>query len=208
MSGLLQSFHVISPAHFEIQTAEDNLHVLWIIPLFLNYVSLNSCLYSKSRMNFSHMSLHPFLFSSTCSFLPQSNSHHQFHLPRKQHNCSRRLTPMPRHPRRWCTSAALLGGVCSANLNHIGWAHLWKQMSTGAGMLFLFRVERLRMAFRHSSASLPILYTVSQVPSRQAWPRHPHRKSPRWYEAGGRKHWSSGFTPCFVYFNISPACRW
>lgn len=32
-------------------------------------------------------------------------------------------------------------------------------MSTGAGMLFLFRVERLRMAFRHSCSSLSLLHT-------------------------------------------------
>lgn len=34
MSGLLQSFHVISPSHYKNQTAEDNLHVLRIIPPF------------------------------------------------------------------------------------------------------------------------------------------------------------------------------
>lgn len=44
MCGLLQSFHMISPFSFEYQTAEDNLHVLQIIPVFLSEVSVNSCL--------------------------------------------------------------------------------------------------------------------------------------------------------------------
>lgn len=55
--------------------------------------------------------------------------------------------------------------VCGANLNHIGWAHLWKQMSTGAGMLFLFRLENQGMEFFSSSTSFPVMQMIFQVPS-------------------------------------------
>lgn len=64
----------------------------------------------------------------------------------KWHNCSAHLTLIP-----CCTHLVYQGSVaqrvCGANLNHIGWAHLWKQMSTGAGMLFLFRSENLGIEF-------------------------------------------------------------
>lgn len=59
MCALLQSLHVIARSHFKNQTAEDNLDVLRVIPLFLNYVSLNSCLQRISRMNFLTQLLSP-----------------------------------------------------------------------------------------------------------------------------------------------------
>lgn len=123
------------------------------------------------------------------------------------------FTPMPQHPQCWSTSAALLGGVCSANLNHTGWAHLWKQMSTGAGMLFLFRVEHLRMAFHHSSSSLPFLDTLHCSGPQQAGRQAGLAPTPRQEEllaAGGRGQEAEtpGFTPCSVCCNISPSYRW
>lgn len=85
-----------SPSHFKNQTAEDNLCVLKIIPLF-SYVSLNSCLPWIRHMNFSHIT--PF-FSSTCFILFHSNSH-QFHLP--QNNTT---VPHVSHP---CPSTHSVG---------------------------------------------------------------------------------------------------
>ena len=125
-------------------------------------------------------SIHLFLFSSTCSFglslklssplpsAPKNNS--------KLFLASRARAPAPAVLAYQCSSAR---AVCSANLNHIGWAHLWKQMSTGAGMLFLFRVERLCYGFPPPPPLVfPLLCTVSQVPQQADLASAPRQEGP------------------------------
>lgn len=115
---------------------EDNLHAFEIIPLFLHDVSLNSCL---RQIGFvivliTRLPLSPpfapssftqtLIIVSICPLTTQL-----FPVPRS-HAPAPMVLPYQRGVTRW---------VCSANLNHTGRAHLWKQMSTGAGVLFLFR---------------------------------------------------------------------
>lgn len=92
-------------------------------------------------------------------------------------------------------------GVCSTNLNHIGWAHLWKQMSTGAGMLFLFRVESLRMAFLlfYSAPPYPTPPQSFSSPQQADLALTSRQEAPA--ATGGRKCSSSGFiSPLFCLF--------
>lgn len=142
--AFLRSFYVIPSSRWETRKDEDNLHVLRIIPLFLNDVFLNSCLLWISSVISSHhtqltsfqttcslpLLLLPFspelIFVSICPLTTQLFVSSDSHAPAatvSAHQCS---------AARW---------VCSATLNHTGWAHLWKQMSTGAAMLFLFRLS-------------------------------------------------------------------
>lgn len=156
---------------FENQKAEDNLHVHWVISPFLN-----NSLPWKDLMRYEHcfqISL-PFLL---CLLFP-------FALKLSSPAPSAQLFPRVSHP---CLSTHSVGvtvlhlgvGGCSANLNHIGWTHLWKQMSTGAGMLFLFRMELLLSATPPPPPPPPSSpLSFSPVPSGQALPWHPYRKSP------------------------------
>lgn len=93
-------------------------------------------------------------------------------------------------------------GVCSANLNHTGWAHLCKQMSTGATRLFLFRVESVRMARRHPSYSQPATDRSLSGPQQADLAPTSRREEPT--AAGGRKHWCSNSS---VDFSICPTWR-
>lgn len=136
----------------------------------------------------------PLVFSSTCFFLFKLSS--SFPSAPKQHNCSPRLTLMPRHPQRWRTSAALLSGCIAPILITLG-EHTcenrcppglaccsslgWSLCVCGCAPLFLFPP--------------PLLLGVTKVPSRKTWARHPDRKSPRRHQTGDRKHQSPGFTP-------------
>lgn len=108
-----RSFHVIAPSHFKNQTQEDNLHVLCIIPPFLNRVSLNACLQQKKRQELPPTPSPPYLTLLLHSLLPLSVklSSSVPSAPKTQQ--STHLPRMLQHPQHWRTRAALLW-VCAA----------------------------------------------------------------------------------------------
>lgn len=122
------------------RTTQDNLHVLQTTLLCWIYVRHGNILHWISKAPLSPIPL--FFIALPLSLIFSSSAPSAA----KWHNCSAHLTLMP-----CCTHLVYQGSVaqrvCGANLNHIGWAHLWKQMSTGAGMLFLFRSENPGMEF-------------------------------------------------------------
>lgn len=64
MCGLLQSLHVIAPSHFKNQTAEDNLDVLRLIPLFFKLCSSKQLFAANKPYELSHAAppVRPFPF--------------------------------------------------------------------------------------------------------------------------------------------------
>lgn len=110
---------MIARSHFKNQTAEDNLDVLRVIPLFLNYVSLNSCLQRISRMNFLTQ-----LLSSVPSFSPPLalSSFAQtlitkLHLPQNNTTVPRVSHPCPGNHSvgsYWCSIALVAMAVAAA----------------------------------------------------------------------------------------------